>query len=48
MTLITEEPTCDGCEFYNAEDEVCEALDCNILTDCDAPLPCEVLKEINY
>lgn len=43
MKIIDEEPSCKGCDFYNEEDDICEALDCNVLSDCDSPLPCEVL-----
>ncbi len=37
-----EEISCKGCEYYNEEDDVCVMLDCNLLTDCDEPLPCEI------
>ena len=46
MNEFLEEYSCKGCEFYNEEDDICEALDCNVLSDCDAPLPCEALKTI--
>ena len=29
------------CEYYDADDDVCMAMDCTPLSDCTAPLPCE-------
>lgn len=34
------ENSCDGCEYYDPEDDVCKAFSCNPF-ECDLPLPCE-------
>lgn len=37
---------CDGCRYYDADDDICGALECDGM-DCDTPLPCE-LRETEY
>ena len=34
------ENSCDGCEYYDPEDDICKAFSCNPF-ECDLPLPCE-------
>ena len=34
---------CAGCEYHNAEDDICEAFDCAM--DCDTKLPCEEAED---
>lgn len=35
------EESCNGCEYYDAEEDYCKALSCNPF-NCDEPLPCEI------
>lgn len=37
--------SCDGCQYFDAEDNVCSAMECWPVADCDEPLPCE--REVN-